>query len=148
MKIIPFISCCFLSLFCSSCIQQAYSLYCHLHGKKIYIQNNDQKITKTIKDKKLKKDLIHINYTNTKSHFLSQSHPNINFEHYTSYSIELKNESNKSIISYMISKDLTIDYLDYDFISGEWDISSLHIGKYLNDEEKKMILSSPLISSD
>ena len=84
----------------------------------------------------------------TRSHFLSQSHPNINFEHYTSYSIELKNASNKSIISYMISKDLTIDYLDYDFISGEWDISSLHIGKYLNDEEKKMILSSPLISSD
>ena len=117
-------------------------------GKRYTFRTTIKKITKTIKDKKLKKDLIHINYTNTKSHFLSQSHPNINFEHYTSYSIELKNTSNKSIISYMISKDLTIDYLDYDFISGEWDISSLQIGKYLNDEEKKMILSSPLISSD
>lgn len=134
----------FLSLSCTSCIQQTYGIYCHLNGRKICIQDSNQRIIKTIKDSKLKKDLIRINYTNAKSLFLSQSHPNINFEHYTTYSIDLKNSSNQSIISYMISKELTIDYWDYDCISGKIDLQSLHIGEHLNVEEKAKILSSPI----
>lgn len=130
-----------------SCVQHAYYVRGLLSGKAICVQDGEERVVQTIYEPKLRKKFLDAYCASVKTGYLCRMQINPNYEAYSAYSLALVNSEGETIYSFLISKDLTIDFYE----SSIWhpcdiDGDSHYIGHYLDAEVKEKIRCSSFVN--